>query len=353
MTSFTEDMRRRGMVPGSRTLDLHVSPAGPHLGRLLHVSPSEPVVVIKRVRLADHETMAIETLHVRESLVPGLTASGPGAALVLRHPPGAVRDRDRRRAPDDRADGDERGGVRGARRPAALAGLPLRADDPFRNRRDRRVRPLDVPWRPLQARDGAQPERLEPRPDRLGVAALAADFLVGQYHAAHARRTSSRVEWLFSMQKARKSGLDNLGDVCEGSDPVTKWYKPVDGRRHSGAIAGQGTGKRVRPSLDLVGRTPMRVRSIGAVVLVGVILAAVASTASGAPTAQSATLTVWLQVDAQAANWEPIVKAANAQFQKRPSRRHGQRPVPDVGQPPPEARRIARGRQRSRRDRDG
>jgi GntR family transcriptional regulator len=75
MTSFTEDMRRRGMVPGSRTLDLHVSPAGAHLGRLLHVSPSEPVVVIKRVRLADRETMAIETLHVRESLVPGLTAA--------------------------------------------------------------------------------------------------------------------------------------------------------------------------------------------------------------------------------------------------------------------------------------
>jgi N,N'-diacetylchitobiose transport system substrate-binding protein len=60
----------------------------------------------------------------------------------------------------------------------------------------------------------------------------------------------------------------------------------------------------------------MRVRSIGAVVLVGVILAAVAATASGAPTAQSATLTVWLQVDAQATNWEPIVNAANAQFQK-------------------------------------
>jgi GntR family transcriptional regulator len=32
-------------------------------------------VIIKRVRLADHETMAIETLHVRESLVPGLTAA--------------------------------------------------------------------------------------------------------------------------------------------------------------------------------------------------------------------------------------------------------------------------------------
>src|SRR6476659_4895517 len=72
MTSFTEDMRRRGMEPGSKTLDLRTVPAGAHLGRLLHVSPSEPVVIISRLRLADHETMAIETLHVRASLVPGL-----------------------------------------------------------------------------------------------------------------------------------------------------------------------------------------------------------------------------------------------------------------------------------------
>jgi len=75
MTSFTEDMRRRGMVPASRTLDLRTVPAGAHLGRLLKVSPSEPVVVIIRLRLADRETMAIETLHVRESLIPGLTAA--------------------------------------------------------------------------------------------------------------------------------------------------------------------------------------------------------------------------------------------------------------------------------------
>src|SRR6187397_1204225 len=74
MTSFTEDMQRRGMTPASRTLDLRVAPAGAHLGRLLHVSPSEPVVIISRLRLADRETMAIETLHVRESLVPGLSA---------------------------------------------------------------------------------------------------------------------------------------------------------------------------------------------------------------------------------------------------------------------------------------
>ena len=73
MTSFTEDMRRRGMKPASKTLSLDVVPAGAQLGRFLHVSPSEPVVVVKRLRLADQETMAIETLHVRETLVPGLT----------------------------------------------------------------------------------------------------------------------------------------------------------------------------------------------------------------------------------------------------------------------------------------
>jgi GntR family transcriptional regulator len=74
MTSFTDDMRRRGMRPASRTLELRVTPAGARFGRLLRVSPSEPVVVVRRLRLADGESMAIETLHVRESHVPGLTA---------------------------------------------------------------------------------------------------------------------------------------------------------------------------------------------------------------------------------------------------------------------------------------
>lgn len=75
MTSFTDDMRRRGLRPESRTLDLRVVPAGARLGRLLHVSPSEPVLVADRLRLADGESMAIETVHIRASHVPGLTAA--------------------------------------------------------------------------------------------------------------------------------------------------------------------------------------------------------------------------------------------------------------------------------------
>jgi GntR family transcriptional regulator len=73
MTSFSEDMRSRGMRPASRTLSLTTTSAGAYLGRCLHVSPSEPITVAKRLRLADEETMAIEALHVPERLVPGLT----------------------------------------------------------------------------------------------------------------------------------------------------------------------------------------------------------------------------------------------------------------------------------------
>ena len=75
ISSFSDDMRMRGLTPGSRTLELRTVAAGARLGRILHVSPAEPVVAVKRLRLADGDPMAIELLHVRESLVPGLTAA--------------------------------------------------------------------------------------------------------------------------------------------------------------------------------------------------------------------------------------------------------------------------------------
>src|SRR5262245_53465880 len=74
ISSFSDDMRGRGLTPGSRTLEFRTIPAGARLGRILHVSPSEPVLSVKRLRLADGEPMAVELLHVRASLFPGMTA---------------------------------------------------------------------------------------------------------------------------------------------------------------------------------------------------------------------------------------------------------------------------------------
>jgi GntR family transcriptional regulator len=75
IASFSDDMRARGLTPASRTIELREIPAGARLGRILHVSPSEPILSVKRLRLADGEPMAIELLHVRASLVPGLSAA--------------------------------------------------------------------------------------------------------------------------------------------------------------------------------------------------------------------------------------------------------------------------------------
>jgi len=73
LTSFSEDMRRRGMVAGSRTIELREIHAGAAVGRALKVSPDARVMLIRRLRLADGEPMALETLHVPAALVPGLT----------------------------------------------------------------------------------------------------------------------------------------------------------------------------------------------------------------------------------------------------------------------------------------
>lgn len=72
MTSFTEDMIRRGMRPGGRVLSFRTEPAGARIGRRLALSPAEEVLTIRRLRLADGAAMAIETLYLPRALLPDL-----------------------------------------------------------------------------------------------------------------------------------------------------------------------------------------------------------------------------------------------------------------------------------------
>ena len=88
----------------------------------------------------------------------------------------------------------------------------------------------------------------------------------------------------------------------------------------------------------------MRTRVFVAVVA-AVALGVVAATAGASGQQRQANkITVWLQVDAQS-GWPDIVAAANAQFQKDHPGYDGRRPVPELGRPPAEVRRDARGRQ--------
>jgi GntR family transcriptional regulator len=71
-TSFSVEMRRRGLEPGARTLSSASVPAGARLGQRLELSPGEPVLRVERLRLADGSPMAIEILHAPTAVVPGL-----------------------------------------------------------------------------------------------------------------------------------------------------------------------------------------------------------------------------------------------------------------------------------------
>ncbi|MEU5876324.1 GntR family transcriptional regulator [Spirillospora sp. NPDC047279] len=72
MSSFTDDMIRRGMKPDGRVLSFRTEPAGAKIGRRLSLSPVEEVFTIRRLRLADGASMAIETLYMPKELLPGL-----------------------------------------------------------------------------------------------------------------------------------------------------------------------------------------------------------------------------------------------------------------------------------------
>lgn len=88
-TSFSADMRARGLEPATRIVEFESGPAGPRLGRRLEVSPDATVVRALRLRLADAEPMALETLHVPADLVPGLDEETLAASsyyeLLARH----------------------------------------------------------------------------------------------------------------------------------------------------------------------------------------------------------------------------------------------------------------------------
>ena len=68
LTSFTEDMLSRGMTAGSRILLTEQVAASAEIAEKLDLAPGAPVILFRRLRLADGEPMAIETSYLNDKL---------------------------------------------------------------------------------------------------------------------------------------------------------------------------------------------------------------------------------------------------------------------------------------------
>jgi GntR family transcriptional regulator len=75
LSSYSEEMVRRGMRPGSRTLLARMEAAGPGVARALEINEGDKVVHLQRLRLADDAPMCIEDAFLADSIVPGFLES--------------------------------------------------------------------------------------------------------------------------------------------------------------------------------------------------------------------------------------------------------------------------------------
>lgn len=81
VSSFTEDMRRRGLLPESQTLIARREKAGPGVARALGLSEGDAVIHWKRLRRADGAPMCVEDAYLSEVMLPGFLEAGMPTSL--------------------------------------------------------------------------------------------------------------------------------------------------------------------------------------------------------------------------------------------------------------------------------
>ena len=73
LTSFTDDMRNRGLRPGARLLEMGIADGVPEkIYRALELPAEEALIRIHRLRTADEEPMCLETSYLPRSYVSWL-----------------------------------------------------------------------------------------------------------------------------------------------------------------------------------------------------------------------------------------------------------------------------------------
>ncbi len=72
LTGFTQDMHARGKRPSAQVLEAGSIAALPTIARALKIKTGESVIMLKRLRLADGEPVAIETAYLLKSRCQGI-----------------------------------------------------------------------------------------------------------------------------------------------------------------------------------------------------------------------------------------------------------------------------------------
>lgn len=72
LTSYTQDMTAQGLRPGARLIDVTVSESEPDVARSLGIEEGSPVTRLERVRYANGEPMAVETVYLDHDRFPGI-----------------------------------------------------------------------------------------------------------------------------------------------------------------------------------------------------------------------------------------------------------------------------------------
>jgi GntR family transcriptional regulator len=70
--SFSREIERHGLQPGTRVLELRKEPAAEAVAEALGLSPGTEVVALRRLRLAGPDPLVVETSHLPAVRFPGL-----------------------------------------------------------------------------------------------------------------------------------------------------------------------------------------------------------------------------------------------------------------------------------------
>jgi len=80
--SFTEELRKLGLKPGTKVLKAEIITGEKKISRNLSLSDAEETVMIKRLRLADGQPLGIETSFLPHRLFPGILSEDLSASMT-------------------------------------------------------------------------------------------------------------------------------------------------------------------------------------------------------------------------------------------------------------------------------